>query len=101
MPRIEQLQQMLTREPNDVFLNFAMAKEYANQNAPEALAWFDRVIELDRTYVAAYFQKANLLVAMDRRDEAREVFGQGLAAAEEINDTHAAAELRDALAMLK
>ncbi len=101
MGRIEQIRKMLAGDANDAFLNFALAMEYAKLGQhEEALAQFTRVAELDRKYVPSYFQKANLLVSIQRHDDARGVFQEGLAVAEEIGDHHAASEIRDALALL-
>lgn len=101
MSRLDQLGKMLAGDPEDPFLNFALAMEYAKAGRhDESLAQFDRVIELDRKYVPAYFQKANLLVSANRKPEARDVFTQALAVAEQTGDKHAAAEIREALALL-
>jgi len=101
MSRVDQLRSMLSSDPDDPFLNFALAMEHVKlgQHA-EGLAGFTRVTELDPHYVPAYFQKANLLVSLNRHDEARQVFTEALAAAEQNGDKHAAAEIREALALL-
>ena len=101
MSRVDQLTKMLAGDPDDPFLNFALAMEYVKLGRHEdALSQFTRVAELDRKYVPAYFQKANLLVSLDRKDEARRVFGDALAVAQETGDRHAASEIRDALNLL-
>lgn len=101
MARLDQLRSMLNGDPDDPFLNFALAMEYVKVGQPEeALAQFSRVMELDHKYVPAYFQKANLLVSLDRHEEAKQVFAEALAVAEQAGDRHAAAEIRDALALL-
>lgn len=101
MSRLDQLRKMLAGDPEDPFLNFALAMEYSKSaQQDEALAQFNRVIELDRKYVPAYFQKANLLVASNKHAEAKAVFVEALAVADETGDKHAAAEIRDALALL-
>ncbi len=102
MARIDQLREMLGRDPEDVFLNFALAMEQVKLGQPEeALAQFARVTQLDRKYLAAYTERANLLVSLDRHSEAREVFTEALAVAEEVSNKHAASKIREALALLK
>jgi Tfp pilus assembly protein PilF len=92
---------LLERDPDDVFLNFALAMEYAKENQhDEALAQFTRVTQLDRKYLPAYSQKADLLVSLNRHDEARQAFTEALVIAEEIGDKHAASSIRDALSLL-
>ncbi len=97
MSRLEQLQRMLADEPDDVFLNFSMAMELAKmERQDEALGKFDRVIDLDPNYCTAYFQKANLLILLERRQEAKAVLNKGMSAAERAGDLHA----RDRMAAL-
>jgi len=99
--RLEQLEKMLKTDPGDVFLNFALAMEYARAGrTEEAIAQFVRVTELDPKYVPAYFQRGNFLVSIGRKDEARTAFSEGMKIAADIGDTHAAAEMSEALALL-
>jgi tetratricopeptide (TPR) repeat protein len=101
MSRLEQLEKMLAGDPDDPFLNFGLAMEYAKMGRhEEALAQFTRVTELDKKYVPAYFQKANVLVSLNRHSEAKQVFGEALTAAEQTGNKHAAAEIREAMALL-
>lgn len=101
MSRLDQLRKMLAGDPDDPFLRFALAMEHVKLGQhDDALAQFDQVIELDRKYVPAYFQKANVLVSLGRHDDARQVFTEALEVAEQAGDKHAAAEIRDALALL-
>lgn len=102
MPRLEQIQKMLQAEPDDVFLNFGLAMEYMRTGQLEqALDQFQHVIELDGSYTTAYFQKANTLVSLDRREEAREALTAGIEAARRSGDHHAAAEMSEALALIR
>ncbi len=48
MPSIEQLGKLLAAEPDDVFLNFALAMEYVGAGRlDDAVRQFARVLELD------------------------------------------------------
>ncbi len=101
MSRLNQISRMLQADPSDLFLNFALAMEYAKAGRhDEALLQFTRVAELNPNSVPAYFQKADLLVALNRHAEAREVYTAALAAAEKSGDKHAAQKVREALALL-
>lgn len=51
-------------------------------------------------YVAAYAPAAAALCALGRKDEARAVYGRGIAAAERRKDEHARAHLETMLATL-
>ncbi len=101
MSRLEQIQKMLTAEPNDVFLNFGMAMEYVKADRLEdAVAQFARVNEIDPHYIAAYFQRGNTLITIGRLHDASAVLREGIEVAERIGDQHAAAEMGEVLATL-
>ncbi len=98
MPSREQIEKLLAAEPDDLFLNFALAMELAkgDTKAP-ALQRFRRVIELDADYSPAYYQQGRLLLTLDRPDEARAVLTAGVEAARRSDDQHAAAEMNELL----
>jgi len=101
MPTIERIQAMLTKEPDDVFLNFGMAMQLVNAGRlDEALAQFSKVLDLDPGYVTAYFQKGKTLLALGRRDDARAALLAGIEKATACGDPHAKAEMQQVLAAL-
>jgi tetratricopeptide (TPR) repeat protein len=102
MSRLEQLEKMLVAEPRDVFLNFALAMEYFKAGRhDEALTQFGRVNEIDPDYVAAYFHKANSLVALGRKAEAKPLLEHGIEVAKRTKNPHAASEMSDLLKLLE
>jgi len=101
MPRRDRIQQMLEKEPDDVFLNFSLAMELAKEGeVASALACFDRVLKLDATYTAAHYHKGNTLIGLGRLEEARAVLQQGVAACRQVGDDHAQREMLDLLATI-
>jgi tetratricopeptide (TPR) repeat protein len=89
MSRIQQIQRLLENDRDDVFLNFSLAMELASAGrSAEALERFDRVLQLDPDYLAAYDHKGDLLVNLQRPDEARETFRAGIEAAGRVGDHH-------------
>lgn len=98
MPREKQLRAMLAKEPDDVFLNFSLAMELAKtERTDECLARFNRVIELDSDYVAAYFHKGKTLLKLHRQDEAKAVLQAGAAKAAQLGDRHAKDQMEQLL----
>lgn len=96
MSRLDKIQQMLKADPNDVFLNFSLAMEYVKENRhAEAVAQFERVTQLDPNHVAAYMQRASVLVILKRTDDARQALEQGIAAAKRVGVTHAAEKMNE------
>jgi predicted Zn-dependent protease len=94
VPRREQLQAMLHAEPDDVFLNYALAKALVEEGrADDALAQFRRTLRLDPDHVASYFQMAQVLAAEGNPDEARTVVSQGIDVARKVGDAHAEMEM--------
>lgn len=101
MSRIERIEQLLSNEPDDVFLNFSLAMEYVKaERADDALARFARVHKLDPDYVPAYYQRGNLLASLDRIDPACEALREGIAAAKRNGDQHAVDEMQQSLDLL-
>ena len=101
MSRRDQLQQMLQESPNDTFLLYALAmEERSGGDDVAALAGLDRVLSVDAGYVAAYFQKGQILTALERIEEARQSLQEGITVAQQAGDAHAATEMTEFLATL-
>ena len=102
MSRRQKLQQMLQENPSDTFLLYALAMEDRSAGDEEAaLAQLDRVLVADSHYVAAYFQKGQILAGLARSDEARRILQEGMAVARQVGDDHAAAEMSELLSTLE
>jgi tetratricopeptide (TPR) repeat protein len=95
MTRRAKLEQMLEKSPQDAFLNFGLAMELAKEGrTDEAVAQFDRALQLDPLYLTAHFQKGSALIAAGRVPDARAALAAGIAAAQASGDLHAASEMR-------
>lgn len=89
MARADQLKAMLEKDPDDVFLNFSLGMEFKAANEAErALRQFDRVIELDATYLSAYIRKSEVLVGLQRFDDARASLTRAADVARQSADQH-------------
>jgi Flp pilus assembly protein TadD len=99
--RMQQIQEMLAQEPNDPMLRYMVAMEHVSQGDDEsAVRCFRELIGLAPQYIPAYMQAGQALVRLNRSDDARPVFEQGIAAAERGHDQHALEEMRAMLAEL-
>ena len=95
MPSREQIEKLLGAEPDDVFLNFGLAMELKKADlTDEAIAQFDRVIQLDPAYTAAYYHKGNTLIALGRNEEAKPVLQAGVEASRQAGNQHAESEMQ-------
>lgn len=98
MSRMEQLEKLLAKEPDDAFLNFGMAIELAKAGRyEECLARFDRVVAADPNYVAAHHHKAKTLITMGEIERAKEELRRGVEQAGACGEMHAKAEMEELL----
>jgi Flp pilus assembly protein TadD len=99
--RLEILKSMVAQNPRDSFLRYGLAMEYRNAGDLEAaVEEFAALMQSDPDYVAAYFHGGQTLERMGRTEEARVVYGKGIAAASRKGDQHARAEMQAALDLL-
>ncbi len=99
--RKQMLEEMIAEDPKDAFVRYGLAMEYAGGGDREA-AWkcFQDLFDFCPDYVPAYLQAGQLLVKMDRVEEAREVFTRGIDIARLQKDDHAAGEMMGFLSQL-
>lgn len=101
MNRREKIEAMLADDPSDNFLRYSLAMELRTGGESEdALARFDELMKEDPPFVQAFFMSAQLLVDLDRIDDARENLRVGIEQARAQDDGHAAAEMSELLASL-
>ncbi|MGE0609298.1 MAG: hypothetical protein AB7O62_19560 [Pirellulales bacterium] len=99
--RREKIEAMLADEPQDVFLRYTLAMEQEKAGEHEAsLAGFRGLMQDATPYVPAFFRAGQQLVGLDRVDEARAALRDGIEAARQQGDSHAAGEMAELLASL-
>lgn len=87
--RIDSIRRLLEKTPDDVFLHYSLAMEYAVAgNIELAVGEFDRCIALDADYLAAYVECGKALRASGRLDQARQTFARGAQLAQRLGDRH-------------
>jgi len=92
--RKQQLESLLADDPNDAFLRYGLAMEHASAGDDEAALSTLRKMFTDKIeYVPAYQQAGQILMRLDRIDEARDAFEKGIALAKRVGDAHAAGEM--------
>jgi tetratricopeptide (TPR) repeat protein len=97
--RIDRLNELLKQSPNDAFIRFALAKEMEKSGQyEEAVERLAALLDDNPEYVGAYYHLGGLLLHLDKRNEAVRIYEKGISEAAAQNDTHALAELRQALA---
>lgn len=99
--RIETLQSFLEASPNDCFIRYGLAQEHVKAGADEAaIKEFQRILDIDPTYQAAYYHAGKAHQRLGQNSVAREVFERGIEMSVTNREPHARSELEVALAEL-
>ncbi|MBA62472.1 MAG: hypothetical protein CMJ76_08905 [Planctomycetaceae bacterium] len=99
--RRQQIESMLSNEPDDPFLQYALAMELEKEGEhQQSLEWLERLTLSVPPYVPAFFMAGQQLTRLDRLEEARDWLTRGIAQAQEQGNLHAAGEMNEFLAMI-
>jgi predicted Zn-dependent protease len=89
-----QIEEMLAEEPNDAFLRYGLAMEFASAgDTTEALNQFRILVAATPDYVAAYHQAGQILIRIGDPVQARQMLTTGIAEARRQGNQHAAEEM--------
>jgi len=101
MSRLDVLAGMIADGSTDPFVWYARAMELRSLGrAEEALEAYAGVADRFPDYVATYLMAAQVAEELDRVDEARSWLEKGIAIAHPKGESHAVAEMREALEAL-
>lgn len=95
--RLQSLLEFYKEDPSDAFTLYALALEYAKFDSDTALEFFSMLLNTHPDYMGTYYQMGMLLKKMQREEEAERIFREGIEKAIFKGDTHAKAELGNAL----
>jgi len=102
MSRLEQLYEMLQKEPLDPFLNYAIALEHAkNNNVKKAISIIEEVISRDENYLGAYYQLGKYYEETDQKEKAISTYKKGMEIAKKQNNRKTLGELGTALMLIE
>ncbi len=94
MDRIERLQIMLIEQPDDAFVQHALALEFIKIGDDEAAEkLFISILKREPDYVGSYYHLARLLERQGSNEKAITVYEEGMKMAKATNDQHAYNEL--------
>lgn len=101
-PRLEKLQKMLERTPQDTFLLYGIALEYKKMgDANRAIEYLDKVVAVDPAYCYAYHQRGLVHESLGDMEAAKRAYREGIHAATRAGDAHARGEIEAALQMIE
>ena len=87
--RIEALLAMLEKSPDDVLLNYSLGMEYSSAgHYAQAVERFQKCIDLDGDYIAAYVEAGKALRSAGELQEAREMLAAGMELAARGGESH-------------
>ncbi|MEY3176007.1 MAG: hypothetical protein RLZZ436_3921 [Planctomycetota bacterium] len=99
--RREKLEAMLQTTPGDQLLRYMLAMELDRGGLTDESLWhFTQLMRAVPCYVPAFLMGGQLLMRLGRTEEARSVFVDGIAAAQQQQNSHAAGEMAGFLASL-
>lgn len=89
---------MLEQEPNDSFLNYAMALEVARAgDSQQAIALIEGVITRDPDYLGSYLTIGKMYESTGQPEKAMAAYSNGIEVAKRLMNTKALGELNEAL----
>lgn len=102
LSRFQQLQEMLKNEPNDSFLNYALALEHAKMGEiQKAIELIEMILHRDVNYLGAYYQLGNYYELTKQPQKAIAIYTKGIEMANKQNNRKTQRELQEALWILE
>ncbi len=99
--RLEILRSLVAQSPTDAFARYGLAMEHVKAGDLEhAVTEFRTVLLNNPSYTYAYFHGGQTLEKLNRPEDARQMYEQGIETATRIGDQKALSELQAALEML-
>jgi Tfp pilus assembly protein PilF len=99
--RIQKLQEMLAKDPNDSFTRYALALEYVGSNPSEAIDILNELVKIDQKYIPAFHQLGILYGKVNKTQEAKKAYRIGIDLAASARDTKEEKEMREELEELE
>ena len=100
--RLELLTRLVDSGSADSFTRYALALEYRKERQPAAaIEVFEQLRQLDAAYLPMYLMAGQVLIELERPDDARQWLQAGIELAQALGDPKALGELRSELEQLQ
>ncbi len=100
--RLEMLKKMLSDDPEDSFVLYAIAKEYQNMGLlRESASQLTDLKKKDPDYVGLYYHLGKIYESLEETVNAIKAYQDGILVAKKLKDFHALSELSNALTDLE
>jgi len=103
-PRMDQIEELLKSDPDDAFLRYGLAMEYASAGDDAAAAGVLKdliALKAGEPYIPAFLQAGQVLIRLGREAESAAVLKVGIEAARKVGDLHALGEMQGFLATVE
>ncbi|MCJ8211237.1 tetratricopeptide repeat protein [Mucilaginibacter sp. RS28] len=95
--RLEKLLEFIKNEPNDEFLQYALATEFLRLgDTDKALSYYEGLVDKHPNYVGTYYHLGKLYEQLGRQPDAVTTYEKGMQVARTARDNHAFNELQGA-----
>lgn len=102
MTRLEQLREMASEDPADVFVQYAIGLElYKEEDADTAIQFMTKLAENEPDYCPVHFKLGQWHAESDRLDSALEWLNKALKIAQQEGDKKAENEIKEAIWLLE
>lgn len=102
LPRKEMIYDLLLKDPNDLFLNYALALEHiATENFLEAEEQFLKTLSISAEYLPCFYQLGQLYEKLGNTEKALSYYKQGVELANKQGNKKALGELNEAIWLLE
>lgn len=99
--RLVRLFDFFEKNPNDTFVLFAIAQEYAKiEQYEKAETYFSKLLDTDENYGGAYYHLGKLHENKGDINKAIETYTKGIEINKKLKDHHAVGELQTALSLI-
>jgi len=93
--RLEQVKDLLKAEPDDAFLNHALAMEYLGIGENEqAIQVMEHLLQVHPEHTGTYYHLGYAYLNLSKREEALAIWQKGIERAKELKKQHHLAELQ-------
>jgi predicted Zn-dependent protease len=100
--RLQLVQEMLKKDPNDAFLLYALAIEIVNSgDKKEGIRQLEKLRLSQPDYLATYYQLGKLYEELSQNEKAIPVYKEGLEIAKKQNNNKTYGEISEALWLIE
>lgn len=95
--RLEQVLEMLSKEPDDAFLNHALAMEYVGRGEDsKAIQAMEHLLAVHPGHTGTYYHLGHAYLRAEEKDKALQIWEAGIALCKTLKKQHHLAELQSA-----